>query len=38
MLSTILLVLVGLLIGWNTTQPAVVANLVVKAKGLLGKK
>jgi hypothetical protein len=38
MLSTILLVLVGLLIGWNTTQPAVVANLVAKAKGLLGKK
>ena len=38
MLSTILLVLVGLLIGWNTTQPAVVANLVAKATGLLGKK
>lgn len=38
MLSTILLVLVGLLIGWNTTQPAVIANLVAKAKSLLGKK
>lgn len=38
MLSTVLLVVVGLLIGWNTTQPSVVANLVAKAKGLLGKK
>jgi hypothetical protein len=38
MLSTVLLVVVGLLIGWNTTQPAVIANLIAKAKDLLGKK
>ena len=38
MLSSLLLVLVGLLIGWNTTQPAVIGNLVAKVKGLLGKK
>ena len=38
MLSTILLVFVGAVIGWNTTQPAVVANLVAKLKGLVVKK
>lgn len=38
MLSSILLVVVGLLIGWNTTQPAVLAGLVAKVKGLVVKK
>ena len=32
MLGTIVLVLVGLLIGWNTTQPAVVASTLGKLK------
>jgi hypothetical protein len=32
MLGTIVLVLVGLLIGWNTTQPAVIASTLGKLK------
>lgn len=37
MVCVIVSVLVGLLVGWNTTQPAVVKGLVDKVKGLLGK-
>jgi hypothetical protein len=41
MLGTIVLVLVGLLIGWNTTQPAVIAStlgkLTDKVKSLFNK-
>ena len=32
MLGTIVLVLVGVLIGWNTTQPAVIASTLGKIK------
>lgn len=32
MLGTIVLVLVGVLIGWNTTQPAVIASTLGKLK------
>lgn len=38
MLGSLLLVAVGVLIGWNTTQPAVVGNLIAKVKGLVGLK
>lgn len=32
MLGTIVLVLVGVLIGWNTTQPALIASTLGKIK------
>ncbi len=32
MLGTIVLVLIGVLIGWNTTQPAVIASTLGKLK------
>ena len=32
MLGTIILVLVGVLIGWNTTQPAFIASTLGKIK------
>ena len=38
MVTSIVLVLVGVVIGWNTTQPAVLAGLVAKVKGLVVKK
>jgi hypothetical protein len=37
MITSIILVLIGLVIGWNTPQPELVANLVAKVKGLVGK-
>ena len=38
MLSTIIAVLVGVVIGWNTTKPAFVVSLEGKVKSLLAKK
>ena len=38
MLGTIIAVLVGVVIGWNTTKPAFVVSLEGKVKSLLAKK
>lgn len=38
MLTGLLLVVLGVVIGWNTPQPTVIANLVAKVKGLVIKK
>jgi hypothetical protein len=37
MLGTIILVVLGLLVGWNTTQPALIKGLTDKLKKQLAK-